>query len=106
MADEMTPERARALLEAATPGPWQNRGRFIARFPNGGMGSTLPGNVIANAAEVGDAALLAAAPDLARAYLAACEERDRLRARVQQLEARQAYGCEAYAPRDALRGKP
>ncbi len=52
----------RALLAAATPLPWFDRGRHISRVPdNTGMGATLHTNLIAVIADQSDAALIAAA---------------------------------------------
>lgn len=84
------PDRVRALLEAATPGEWQ-------WFDDRGERGTDEGGIRASTGELvlwlgdsepyenshgmcdpEDRALIAEAPTLARAYLAACEEVERL----------------------------
>lgn len=77
MADEMSVERARALLEAATPGPWRHFDPFpeYRRKSSGHRQHMVSerqrgGNALATSMRGPDAALAAAAPDLARAYLA------------------------------------
>lgn len=73
--EPMTPERARALLEAATPGPWAPRcwwgseGGVAAVGPRHHGDDEEPGSPAHRRAEA-DAAIIAAAPDLAAAFLA------------------------------------
>lgn len=87
-------KRARSLLEAATPGPWQladNPGKTLADH---GMRSVayvgkwivwIPGRRVSELSGRFDsnAELVAAAPTLIREL---CDENDRLRARVAELE--------------------
>ena len=70
MTDPLTPERVRALLDAASPG-WEAE-RALGVIMAGGFQvlAAAPGN------REGNLALALAAPDLARALLAAWEERD------------------------------
>jgi hypothetical protein len=83
-SDDMTPERARRLLADATPGEWRraHHGTWEVEAP--------PYQLLADCGEIGrsehDAALMAAAPDLARAYLAAEERAQRAEAALAEAE--------------------
>jgi hypothetical protein len=61
---DMTPEKVRELLEGASPWPWHNRGDVIAYES---------GRILINLCEApertADAELVAAAPEIAQAYL-------------------------------------
>lgn len=80
----MTPERVRALLDDAdcepgwavhrVPCPWGMGRAQIVRAPSGAPDDG--GDIIASEVGGRDAALIAAAPDLARAYLAEHERAD------------------------------
>ncbi len=87
MSEKLTTEKVRSLLEESTPGEWRPH-----RFADGSYGvlaeqgvSTLGDEAAIRVAKdelliLDDARLTAAAPDLARAYLAQAEEVERLRA--------------------------
>lgn len=77
----ITPERVRELLAAATPGPW------VAEYSGEQGNCVIPHDAQSTREAVcvtrlyhqaGDAELIAAAPDIAAAYLAKYEELDRL----------------------------
>lgn len=79
------PDRVRALLEAATPGPWQvmpdARARVKLDHVESGYGSPAGvGSPVCSIprARAGDAELCAEAPTLARAYLDLHAEVERL----------------------------
>jgi len=80
----ITAQRARELVEAATPGPWTSRVRDSIRYvdaPRYGGGA----NTVCEAFSRGaDASPAAAAPDLARTVIALEAERDALRAAVRE----------------------
>lgn len=99
MSEPMTPERAREMLEAATPGPWTQwvehgdvyAGRITVNEPRA-LASPEPDGALHVAScwsddeqSVADAALIAAAPDLARAYLAEHERAERAEAEAARL---------------------
>jgi hypothetical protein len=122
---EMTPERARALLEKATAGPWVWRGEptrrdsipshpyltsraaryfMVMDFARQGMNSAQPRfrtgpddfSIMQKVSEIGfgwerhpDAALIAAAPDLARLVLAQADELASLRMELANLRSGQ-----------------
>lgn len=107
-ATRLTPELVRSLLEAATPGPWSVRGFGCVRRANG--------STLAEVADSGstsqtlsDAALIAAAPDIARAYIEARAEIDAMLAKVAEYEGDFARleeaRDEAYMDRDAADAK-
>ena len=78
----MSAEEARGLLEGATPGPWYNAG-YPLRGMDGpeimGPGDVLLATMENQPRDDANAAIIAAAPDLAATVVALSEERDRLR---------------------------
>lgn len=100
------PDRVRALLEAATDGPWWVADRDsvapiigcanhrIAVVTGDDDGRPWVSEYDAGPVPLADAALIAEAPTLARAYLAACKEVERL-SRVLRVE----QGDESAAPK-------
>lgn len=111
-APELTDNEVRALLDGATPGPWQVEGVRHSGDLKIGAGTRLhmvgPDCDAVAAAffdmqtgrGLADARLIAAAPDLARAALSARAERDILRAELADWQKSQHY---TYIGRD---GKP
>jgi hypothetical protein len=94
---KLTDEQVRALLDGATPGPWRTRPSYMREdeievFPSRVKGKARPPfGVWAELAIVqldymgegkGNACLIVAAPDLARALLDARAERDKLQAEL------------------------
>lgn len=74
---DVTVEKARALLDGATPGPWQvNGSHFYGPDPDRSLIGQMNGGGPFDA----NLALIAAAPDLARAYIAQAAEIGRLKA--------------------------
>jgi hypothetical protein len=83
---DMTPERAKKLLVVATPGPWRVDGdpwnRIVWSFPDNRVCFMSHSNGLDDARDIATSELVAAAPDLARAYLAQAAELTRLRSQV------------------------
>ena len=106
----MTPEHARKLLEGATPGPW--------RYGSMGCGDYYAPAIMAGDADVtgqlsgvcdeADGRMLAAAPDLARAYLDEVELRKKAEAECGRLRRTLAVerGDESQAPEGWAATKP
>lgn len=84
---DMTPEKARALLDGATPGPWLANGEpwnLIVWSPaDNRICFMAHSNGLDEDRDVATAELVAAAPDLARAYIAQAAELTRLRAQIE-----------------------
>jgi hypothetical protein len=79
----MTPEELAALGDNTTPGPWRVGSRRLCDVETSG------GALVADCGVgVADARLVAAAPELLAALVAALEEVERLRAKVARLTAR------------------
>ncbi len=86
---ELTDEAVKALLDGATPGPWRADGepwnRIVWSSADNRVCFMAHSSGLNDARDIATSNLIAAAPDLARALLAARAERDRLRDRERVL---------------------
>jgi len=99
---DMTVEKAQALLDGATPGPWLANGEpwnlTVWSSADNRVCFMAHSNGLDDDRDVATAELVAAAPDLARAYIAQAAELARLRAQVAAAYQRACEPVEANFP--------
>jgi hypothetical protein len=90
MPEEITPDRVRELLEAATPGPWHawwDPDGFSMVSPHGAPATTVLAETTPSSGgrRWPNAELIAAAPNIAQAYLSVCARKPLIRTAVEDM---------------------